>query len=208
MSAMFPDVPVAPGVPPVHRDESNADTAEQPRINADAPDLAYASSVPSWGVFDSNNERAIDPDSFVRFEIIGDYAVLDYPVEGGAFQSYNKVQKPYEIKLVVAQGGSVADRQTVLEDIETAVSSLELLTVITPELPYDSLNLKHYDMTRTDKAGVTLLQIALNFEEIRVTATAAFSNTLKPEGANTVSGGGVTAKPLTPQQQAAATGFG
>jgi hypothetical protein len=216
--AMFPMVPNVPGVPTVARNALNSIgnnvsssipgvigslTGDFDVLNSDGPGIANVSDGPSWGLFDSDNNLVITPDSFLGMEALKDYKVSDYPVEEGAFASYNKVETPFIGKVTYGKGGDEGERTQFLTDIATAVASLDLYTLVTPEVSYDSVNVTHFDYRRTSKNGVTMLTVEVWVEEIRDTVQASFSNTQQPEGADTSNNGGVQPQTPTASQTAA-----
>lgn len=118
--------------------------------------------------------------SMVEFDYAIDAPISNYPQEQGAFQSYNKVQLPFEIKVKVACGGSDAQRQAFQSTLNALVVSTALVDLVTPEVTYQSCNCKHVDFRRTARNGVTLIIADVWFEEVRVISATEFSNTRSP----------------------------
>lgn len=140
--------------------------------------------------------------SAVDFEYKQDWTVADYPVEQGGFQSYDKVQHPFDVRMRMAAGGSEANRQALLNIVEDSANSLNLYDVVTPEQTYSSCNITHYDYRRTATNGVGLIVIDLWLIEIRVTSTAAFTTTQQPGVAGQQGNGAVnTMSPSAVVQQ-------
>lgn len=137
--------------------------------------------------------------SIVDFEYKQDWSISDYPVEQGGFQSYDKTQLPYDLRMRVAAGGSESNRQALLNTVDTAANSLDLYNAVTPERTYQSCNITHYDYKRTASNGVGLIVVDIWMVEIRVTATAAFSNTQQPGTAGQQSLGNVQPVPFLGQ---------
>lgn len=73
---------------------------------ADAIGLQTLVTQAQWGIYNSSGQLVISSDSTVKFSYIGDSTISDYPVEGGGFQSYNKVANPFTIKMTVALSGT------------------------------------------------------------------------------------------------------
>ena len=65
---------------------------------------------PQRGIF-LEGIPVVTAESVISFEYRQDYTIADYPVEGGVFESYDKVQVPFLAKIRFAQGGSTADRE-------------------------------------------------------------------------------------------------
>lgn len=142
--------------------------------------------TPQWGIF-LDGEQVLFPDSMVSLEYKKDYRIVDYPMEEGAFQSYNKVTTPYDARIRVTKGGTIEDRQAFLQDVAGIAESLDLYDLITPEVSYSNANVMHVDYRRTATNGVGLLSIDLWLIEIRSTVTPIlFSKTQAPSGADPV----------------------
>jgi hypothetical protein len=116
---------------------------------------------------------AVTVDSVNSFEYTRDYKVSDYPQEQGAFQSYNKVQVPYQSKVTFVAAGT---RTTLLNIMEPIAASLALVVIVTPEISYPSANITHYGIRpRQSTSGPAMVYVDVWFEEIRVTAGVALS---------------------------------
>lgn len=212
-SPQFPDVPNDPGVPPVNRDASNDSISggsgnDVLGSNDDGGgDNLTANTLPgAWGIYDSSGNAVLVGDSFVSFDYANDWDVPAYPIENGGFQSYNKVQTPFDAKVTVSQGGTQADRTAFLAEANAIISDTNLYTVSMPEFSYPSVNMVHVDFARRSDKGVQLLLVAMYFKQIRQDAAAAFSNTQTPSGANTVNDGAV--QPAAPSQTQAGAAIG
>lgn len=192
----MPTVPIAPGVPPL------TGVFQAISIVALVADIvSYFATGPQWGIF-LNGVQAIKPDSVVDFTYKSEYTLSDYPVEQGAFQTYDKVQVPYDVRLRLSAGGSASKRQTFMTALETLKASLSLYTVMTPEFIYPSVNFTHIDYKRTATNGVGLIVADVWGLQVRQTATTAFSNTKSAAGASPVSNGTVQPVPPTNSQSA------
>lgn len=198
MSVEFPDVPDAPGVPPVLRDglpPAPVDSA----LTADGPDISSNVQGARWGVY-LNGALVLEPDSVVSFEFSHQFRVSNFPIEGGKFAAYNKVATPFDTRVQFAKGGNDEDRASFLAALDTTIRALDLYDVITPERTYTGVNLTRYDFKRTSSQGITLLLVDLQLEEIRVSAAATFTNSKSPAGADAVNDGAVQPTTPTPAQ--------
>lgn len=201
--SLFPDVPDVPGVPALAGFSSNVVGL----LAADAIGLIFGGQFASlWGIF-LGLIPVIIADSVVSFDYKQDWPISTYPVEDGGFQSYDKVQLPFDIRVRMAVGGTQLDRQLFLLEIDRAANSLELYNVVTPEAIYSNCNITHYDYDRTAVNGAGLLVVDIWLIEVRVTSTATFTNTQQPNGADPVAGGNVTAQPPTAQETALLPGI-
>lgn len=129
--------------------------------------------------------------SVVDFEFKQDWTVSNYPVEEGGFQSYDKVQMPFDVRMRVAAGGAEQNRVALLTAVESIANSVGLYDVVTPEQVYRDCNVTHYDYKRVSNNGVGILLVDIWLVEVRVTSTSAFSNTQQPQDAGTKTLGNV-----------------
>lgn len=127
--------------------------------------------------------------SMVEFDYTADSPISNYPQENGAFQSYNKVQLPFDIRLKLASNY----RQAFLGTLNGLRSSTVLVDVVTPDITYRSCNCKHVDYKRTANNGVDLIIADVWFEQVRVTAQSLFSNTQQSSGVNGMASAGASA---------------
>lgn len=161
---------------------------------------------PQWGLF-QGGQPVVTSDNVASFAYKQEWTVSDYPVEGGAFASYDKVQVPFDVRLRYTAGGSITNRQALLDSIASIAGTTDVFDAVTPEETYQSVNVTHYDYNREAVNGVGLLKVDVFCVQIRTTATAVFSQTQSPSGADPVSGGTVQPTVPTPQQSLLSTGF-
>lgn len=192
----FPNVPQTAGVPPVLRSGAATPTPPKPLTN----DNTAQSPVkgPQWGIFTSTGKAVLAVDNIAAFEIRNGYQISDYPIEGGTFESYNKVKIPYDLTVTVTKGGKDLDRLKFQNDLDALIGSIDFFTVITPDKTYFPINPIEYDFRRTSESGVTLLTAEIHCRQVRVSASIAFTNSKEPSGAATVNDGPVqTSAPPT-----------
>src|SRR5262249_51706443 len=127
-----------------------------------------------------------------------EWAIANYPVEKGAFESYDKVQTPYEVRVRFASGGSIPNRQALLNSIAAIAGDLNLYDVVTPEAIYTSANIAHYDYNREAARGLGLMVIDVLFQQVRVSSTQTF--TQSPSSSNPQSVGQVQPQAASSQQ--------
>jgi hypothetical protein len=194
-----PNVPNAPGVPALNR-IGQAIIPNVLLLIADARAVLALFQSVRWGIFDQNGRPVIIGDSVKAVDFADQSRISDFPVEQGAFSSYNKVENPFDIRVVFTKGGSVSERTQFLNAIKAAKKSLALFQVVTPEITYLNVNVVHYDYRRTQRQGATLLTVDVGCREIRSAPALQFSNTQAPDGAGQVNDGTVQAQPPTPDQ--------
>lgn len=176
----MPNVPFLPGVPPLNG--YSAAGAVQ-LLFTDLLGLLSGSITPQWGIF-LDGEPVIACDNVVSFDFRRRWNESDYQIEKGGFESYNKVETPFETRVRMSAGGSEIDRQNFLSSVEDIAGDLQLYDVVTPERVYQSVNITGYEYKRTSVNGVGLLVIDVSLLEIRETAEVAFSSTTAREAAS------------------------
>lgn len=199
----FPNVPPLPGVPPLLRAAGATENivstfyAQSTYLGTQTPEV--------WGVFDAQTgAAALTPDSFASIEYKRPFKISDYPQEQGAFQSYNKVEVPFDAGLRLTCGGSLEARTTFLSALESMVASVTLFTVITPEATYTPVTLERFTYKREAKNGAHLIIAECFFVQIRATAVAnyAASNPQTPMNPTAVKNPPATASASQGQIQA------
>lgn len=195
MSALFPNVPIAQGVPAVARSLLFPADNEPTELLRDSGAEVNADTARQWGLFDQDGEFVAPADNVVNLEIGLDARISDYPVENGGFASYNKTLLPFEARMVMTRGGSVDDRQEFLKAVQDAWQSTDLYNIVTPEGVYLDVNVTAVRQTRAADRGVGLMALELSMRQIRQTAKLAFTNSKEPSGAGQVNAGAVQAQP-------------
>lgn len=118
--------------------------------------------------------------STVSFEYSNDQPISTYPQEEGAFQSYNKVAMPFDVRMKLACGGPASVRQAFIDTCVAVSNSLSLFDVVTPEKVYRSCNVTRIDWRRQAQRGATLLVVELWFQQVQVASSTTFANTQQP----------------------------
>lgn len=136
--------------------------------------------------------------STVEFEFAQDWPISTYPQEQGAFQAYDKVTLPFDVKIRVASGISDTNRQAFISTVLWIGNSFNLFDIVTPEYTFTSTNCTHIDWRRSAEQGSKLIQPELWFKQVPVTAGATFTNTQSPQDAGQQSIGNV--QPAAPSQ--------
>lgn len=179
---IFPNVPNVPGVPALPR-AAGAVVGIATLLIEDAFGAFFAGTgAPQWGLF-KGGAPVVLADTVLTLDYKQDWQILTYPVEQGGFESYNKVQIPFNIRLRFATGGSEADREAYLASIADAAASLDLFDVVSPEAIYTNVNIVHQDYNRR-ASNVGIIAVDVWCQEVRVTSAAAFGNTDQTANAN------------------------
>lgn len=200
----FPNIPNVPGVPALVRQANAVISSAFTLLKGDAAAVFGLVQEARWGIYTEAGQPVALADSVNAFEFSKMWRLSDYPVEEGGFETYNKVETPYQQRVTLAKGGTDDDRATFLAALDAAVASLDLFTVMTPDGAYANASLIGYNMRRHARGGVTLLLVEVMVEEVRVTATSAFTQTASPSGSAQASGGTVQAQTPSASQATAA----
>lgn len=175
------DVPNVPGVPALPSYAANTVAL----LAADVGAVLAVLSGPGWGVF-LNGAQAFAYRSIVDFDFKQDWPVSDYPVEPasgtspGGFQSYDKVQLPFDVRVRMTSDGDEAGREALIADVQAGANTLNLYDVVTPEQTYAGCNITHVDFKRSAENGVGMILIDVWFLQIRQTSTSTFTSTRTP----------------------------
>src|SRR5215469_18967099 len=179
----LPGVPplplMLPGVPPPAAAAVAALTALPTLFTADVPAIFGSIGQRRWGIFDQGGVSVLTVDAVDSVEYTRDYRISDYNVEQGGFFSANKVQLPFQGKVtfLIAQS-----RESFLNQIEQKLASLDLVSLVTPEITYPSANLIHYGFRRTARRGVTMIAVDVWCEEVRIIQTGTSGSSQSPNG--------------------------
>lgn len=183
-SPQFPDVPLSTGVPAVLRSVTARLTPPESLLTRDSDEIDRLAAS-QWGIFDEGFSDVLKPDSIASVGMQGEYRIADYPTEKGGFASYNKVQTPMDIRVILTKGGALSERVAFLAKLEAMRGDLKLYNVITPERLYQNVNVVRVTLDRSAQNGATLLTVEVGLREVRLTAAQQFSKTRTPDAANT-----------------------
>lgn len=172
---IYPNVPFAPGVPPVPRNPNAIPEIDPGVDEIGANEVNSDPDETQWGL-QLDGEFVIEADNVVSFEYKRDWVIADYQIEKGGYESYDKVQLPFDARVRFSCGGSVDSREAFLKSVKAIENDLKLYDIITPEEVYPSVNVGHVDFRRTAEQGVGLIVVDMYLIEIRDTATQTFAN--------------------------------
>lgn len=192
-------IPKVPGVPSL----ASYAASTIALVIADAINLVIGAPQSLWGIY-LDGGAVLESDSLVSFDLRQDLPISDYQVEEGAFQSYDKVQLPTEIRVRVSAGGDIARRQRFLQSIDEVMNTTDLYDIVTPEQIYLGYNFTHRDFRRQGDQGNGLIIVDLWLTQVRESSQTTFSNTQTPGAAGQQNSGNVQPQPAT---DAISTGF-
>jgi hypothetical protein len=182
-----------PGLPPLPAGVNVFDDAVL--LVSDAVPLFLGTGAPQWGIFLAGVPVVVS-DNVIGFRFKKSSRISKYNQEQGAFASYNKVSLPFEPKIRFSTGGSVSDKQTFIDSIDSISGDLNLYTVITPEVSYPSCNVIDYDYDR-NHGNAGLLEIEVMLEQVVIAGASTFSNTTSPTDAAQTNNGLVQPQPYS-----------
>lgn len=196
--SIFPNVPDVLGVPPIPRDPFGI-TQTIVLLARDALNALGFFIGPQWGLFQFGIPIVL-ADSVLEVGYKQNWALATYQIEQGGFETYDKVEQPFESTLRFASGGSDVVRSELLASIAAIAGNLQLYDVVTPEAVYVGVNVNRYDYKRHD-GRVGLLTVDVLVTEVRVNSQTQFTNTKTPGGSDAVDTGTVQTSTPTPSQQ-------
>lgn len=148
-----------------------------------------------WGLYDQSGLPAVIADNVQSLEVALEAQISDFPVENGGFASYNKVIRPFDVRVAMTKGGSVEDRQAFVQQVQDAWQSLDLFNVITPEVVYLDVNVVGVRRLVESDRGVGLMMLDVSLRKVRQTGRLAFTSTAQPASAGVSNNGAVQAQP-------------
>lgn len=164
----------------------------------DAISLFTGQASPQWGLYQGGSP-VVTADSVKGFDYRQDWQVADFPIEQGAFQSYDKVQRPFDVRLRFSSSGSATSRQALLDSIAAIAGDTNVYDAVTPDATYQSVNVDHYDYRFVDgKSGLIIIDAWC--VQIMASSPPSSQNTASPSAASPVNGGTVQATPATSSQ--------
>lgn len=158
---------------------------------ADSGPQVQADIAQQWGLYDQSGLPAVIADNVQSLEVALEAQISDFPVENGGFASYNKVIRPFDVRLAMTKGGSVEDRQAFVQQVQDAWQSLELFNVVTPEVVYLDVNVVGVRRLVESDRGVGLMMLDVSLRKVRQTGRLAFTSTAQPASAGVNNNGAV-----------------
>lgn len=163
------NVPNVPGVPNLGSYTSAVVTL----LVADGLNTLLNFLRPQWGLY-QGNIPILPVDNVVSFDFRQDWSIADFPVEKGAFESYDKVTNPFSVRLRLSVGGNELKREGLLTTLRELAPTTDIFDAVTPEETYENVTIEHYDYNRNAR-NVGLLVVDLWCKEVRIEATSSFT---------------------------------
>lgn len=189
----YPNVPPLPGVPALNRNTAGYAGAALNVLAQLLPDSLFGTK---WAILDAvTGTPILIPDNFISYERISESKIPTYPLEQGAFSSYNKVRLPKMYRLTVSCNGNKSTSKinflSTIQKLETGKNDDQspiTVKIVTPESTSPPLSLIHTDQRREARSGATLLIFQLTFQEV-ISVISPTTPTAQPSGSPTESFG-------------------
>lgn len=134
----------------------------------------------TWGIFTQDGVAVFDVDSVIDLHYTNSSKVSTFPVEKGAFTSYNKVKTPFKTKVRLSVGGDSNRISSFISTMDAVVDDTNLYNIVTPEAVYLNVNVEHISYGRGSEKGANLIMADLEIIEIRQTQPQYTTVTLPP----------------------------
>lgn len=149
-------VPQVPGVPQLFG--GFIPVPIPPVIFADAINIVSAALGPQWGIF-LGGAPVVVSDNVISMDARQEWVIADFPLEGGKFESYDKVLRPFDVRFRFSTGGSVAARSAMIQSIKAIAPDFNLYMFVAPDDVWENVNVSHFDYHRTAAQGNGLFSV-------------------------------------------------
>ena len=186
----FPKIPDFAGLA-----SSGADAA----IGLGGAALIKAISGNVWGLVNEFGVPVVLADNVLGLSFQGASTIVNAPIEGGSFASYNKIATPSQAVVQMSKGsGGALQRGAFLAQLLAYEGSTLKFYVISPEFVHRNMCITGVDYARSAQEGVQLIVVNVQLEEVReVKVNYSFEEVAAPEDAKTVDGGNVQPKEVS-----------
>lgn len=145
----------------------------------------------TWGIVNQFGIPIVLADTVVSMNYDAGASISKYPVEKGAFASYNKVNNPSMASVQMAKGGeSVLGRSLFLTQLEALLKSTVSFNIITPEYVYMNYQIIGLNTARSAQDGATMIRVNIDLEEVlEANVEYDIEEVKAPSDSKTVDGG-------------------
>lgn len=126
-------------------------------------------NTPRWGIY-KDGKIALEVDGFADFGLNNASQLATYKIESGAFNTYNKVDSPYDISVVAVKTGTDDDIGQFLKKLEIMSNDINLYQFVLPEITYTNCNIEKYGYRRSTKNGTHIIYAEIMLKQILNTA--------------------------------------
>ena len=197
---LYPVVPFAPGIPAMLRSGAavlDALTLGRLGLSDALGDFLGPSSASQWGVFTPEGVPVAIADNIMSVDYKNSSRVSDFPVENGAFASYNKVASPCTARVRMTRGGSRGQRGEFKAALDAAEGSLNLYTILMPDMSYSNATIESVDWRHETDNGAGMVVAELQLREIRQVSVRSSIAPKSPSAATPLSIGQVQPAPVS-----------
>lgn len=150
------DVPQVPGVPQLLG--GFLPVAIPAFISADAISIVGSFLGPQWGIF-LGGVPVVTSDNVLSMDARQEWVIADFPLEGGKFESYDKVLRPFDVRFRFSTGGSIAARSAMIQSIKAIAADFNLYMFVAPDDVWENVNVSHFDYHRAAAQGNGLFAV-------------------------------------------------
>ena len=119
-----------------------------------------------WLLADSKGRAIVDFKTFISMNVQASGKVVSVPLESGLFCSFNKVQSPTRIQVMLGCQGEPDELQKVINKLTILKKEATTFSLVSPEQEYKDLTLESYNFSRKREEGVNVLYVTLNLVQI------------------------------------------
>lgn len=156
--------------------------SNEQKLTSDS-DAVAAAALGQWGIYTTEGALAIECDSVVSVSYRGEQVLPDFPIEQGAFETYDKVARPFTAPIRITKGGSKADRSTFVITLQATLAARTIYNVVTPEAIYKNVTFAGLSIDRSQESGAGMIIADIQLQEVRQTVNVAFTKTKDPSSA-------------------------
>jgi len=152
-----------------------------------------------WGLVNEFGVPVLLADNVLGLSFQSASTIVNAPIEGGSFASYNKIATPSQAVVQMSKGsGGALMRGAFLAQLLALEGSTLKFYVISPEFVHRNMCITNVDYARSAQEGVQLIVVNVSLEEVReVKVNYSFEEVEAPSDAKAVDGGSVQPKDAT-----------
>lgn len=152
-----------------------------------------------WGLVNEFGVPVVLADNVLGISFQSASTIVNAPIEGGSFASYNKIATPSQAVVQMSKGsGGALQRGAFLAQLLALEGSTLKFYVISPEFVHRNMCITNVDYARSAQEGVQLIVVNVQLEEVReVKVNYSFEEVEAPSDAKAVDGGSVQPKDAT-----------
>lgn len=149
-----------------------------------------------WGLVNEFGVPVVLADNVLGLSFQSASTIVNAPIEGGSFASYNKIATPSQAVVQMSKGsGGALQRGAFLAQLLALEGSTLKFYVISPEFVHRNMSITNVDYARSAQEGVQLIVVNVSLEEVReVKVNYSFEEVEAPSDAKAVDGGSVQPK--------------